>query len=515
MNAPVRYSGVLLHPTSLPSPHGIGDLGDEAKEFIDFLFDCHVGIWQMLPLGPAGFGNSPYTARSVFAGNELLISLDQLAIEGYINKAKLVPYPPFNGKAVDFARVHDYKMPLLKEAAKAFLHSPAKEQHALYHDFCITNANWLSDYALYRALCDHYQDWRWYSEWNRDLARRDAEELKRWRECKKEEIAIWQVLQFFFYTQWQRLRLYAHQKNVLLVGDMPMFVSLDSVDAWCNRHYLKIDQEGQPLAVAGVPPDAFSETGQLWGFPVYDWQALQEDDFTWWVRRLEHLFTLVDIVRIDHFRGFDAYWEVRAGELTAQRGSWVQVPGDALFKRLREHFGRLPLIAEDLGVITESVEQLRDSYGFPGMKVAHFAFDVLAWGELDASNPYLPHNYPTCCIAYTGTHDNNTTKGWYAELNEDHKDVVRRYLSCADHEVPWHLARAIMASSARYAIVPMQDLLGLGREGRMNMPGTCGPPNWCWRMGKDDITETVRNTMHSFATLFGRKAGLEEFTFVC
>lgn len=510
MNKKIRYSGVLLHPTSLPGRHGIGDLGDEAKRFIDFLSRSHIGLWQILPLGPVGFGNSPYAARSAFAGNELLINLDQLAVEGYLDIEEVLQSPRFPERSVDFPLVESYKRPLLAKAAGRFLANAVDTERTGYDRFCGEQSDWLDDYALYMALCDHFGDSRWFGVWDRDLTKRNPKALEVWRERKRDEIAVWKVLQYFFHKQWQAVRTYAREHGVSIVGDIPIFVAADSVDAWSNRRYLKIDEHGAMTAQSGVPPDAFSATGQLWGNPVYDWEALESDGFSWWIRRMERLFCLADVVRIDHFRGFEAYWEVPAGETTAERGAWVKAPGEALFTCLRDHFGILPLFAEDLGVITEPVERLRDSNGFPGMKVAHFAFDLDGQGELDAGNAYLPHNYTVSCVAYTGTHDNNTTKGWYDSLDESHKDIVRRYLSCSDHEVVWHLMRAIMASSARYAIVPMQDLLETGSEGRMNTPGTCGPPNWCWRMGAEDLSDDVVSRTLSLVKPFGRTAGAED-----
>jgi 4-alpha-glucanotransferase len=504
MNKKIRYCGVLLHPSSLPGPHGVGDLGDEARDFINFLAASKIGIWQILPLGPVGFGNSPYAARSAFAGNELLINLNQLVIEGLLGFEDVLQHPPFPEGTVEFSAVEAFKKPLLHKAARQFHLVVDSDEKELFNAFCSENDDWLDDYALYMAILDHYQDSRWFSVWEQGLTAREAETMERWRKAKAQDILLYKTLQYLFFKQWRSLKAYANEHGVLLVGDIPIFVAPDSVDAWSNRKYLKIDAEGHSTAISGVPPDAFSDTGQLWGNPVYDWDALEKDGFSWWVRRMEMAFVLTDIVRIDHFRGFDAYWEVPAGESTAENGVWVSAPGVELFDTLQNRLGKLPVFAEDLGVITDSVENLRDSYGFPGMKVAQFGFNLIAPGLVDAQNDYLPHNYDYNCVAYTGTHDNNTTRGWYDTLDEQHRDIIRRYLQCPDHEVVSQLIRSILASHAKYAIFPMQDFLGLGSEARMNTPGTCGDPNWCWRMKQDSFSPALSESLASIIRMFGR-----------
>ena len=511
MNKKIRYCGVLLHPSSLPGPHGVGDLGDEARNFINFLADSKIGVWQILPLGPVGYGNSPYAARSAFAGNELLINLNQLVVEGLLEFEDVLNRPAFSEESVDFSVVEAFKKPLLRKAAQQFHSAVDSVEKDLFDTFCKENSDWLDDYSLYMAILDHYQDSRWFSVWDRELTARDVQTMEKWRKEKAQDILIYKTLQYLFFKQWHSLKTYANEHGILLVGDIPIFVAPDSVDAWSNRKYLKIDSTGHSTAISGVPPDAFSATGQLWGNPVYDWDALEKDGFSWWVRRMEMAFVLTDIVRIDHFRGFDAYWEVPAGESTAENGVWVSAPGPALFDTLRERLGRLPVFAEDLGVITESVDNLRDSYGFPGMKVAQFAFNLVSPGLIDAQNDYLPHNYDYNCVAYTGTHDNNTTKGWYDALDEQHRDIIRRYLACPDHEVVLKLIRSVMASHAKYVIFPMQDLLGLGSEARMNTPGTCGDPNWCWRMKPDSLSSALSESMASVIWSFGRTGKSSDF----
>ncbi|MDD2296351.1 MAG: 4-alpha-glucanotransferase [Sphaerochaetaceae bacterium] len=514
MNKKIRYSGVLLHPTSLPSKHGIGDFGDAARNFIDLLASASVGLWQILPLGPVGYGNSPYASRSAFAGNELLISLELLADQGYLDLDEIIDHPQFPENRVDFESVESFKRPLLVQAAHTFLAQASTQDAQSYTEFCKTQKDWLDDYALYSALADHYNDSRWYSAWDVELTRRTPKALAYWTEKKQEEIAIWKVLQFFFYQQWKDVKNYANENGVAIVGDLPIFVASDSVDAWSHREFIKMDKDGSISALSGVPPDAFSSTGQLWGNPVYDWEALEADDFSWWIRRMEHQFDLFDMVRLDHFRGFQAYWEVPSGQLTAENGEWITAPGRALFTTMRQHFGKLPVIAEDLGVITPAVEALRDSNNFPGMKILQFAFNLEEPGRLDPENPYLPHNYDESCVAYTGTHDNDTTKGWFEKLHAEEKDIIRRYLSCNDEGVPWHMVRAVMVSCARYAIVPMQDILGLGSEGRMNTPGTVGELNWTWRVTPQQISKEVSARLVSIVQPFKRDATYQELSLV-
>ncbi len=497
----IRYSGVLLHPTSLPNIHGIGDLGEEAYHFVDLLSSASVGLWQILPLGPVGYGSSPYASLSAFAGNELLINLSLLSDQGYLSLNEILTHPNFEEGRVDYGKVEAYKMPLLFKAAKNFL---KKGKLTEFNAFCEEKGEWLDDYALYRVLSGHYNDTRWYSVWDTKLRERDKATLDKWHRDKKKEIGEWKVLQFFFYTQWRELKEYANRQGVAVVGDLPIFVSGDSVDVWSNRHFMKIDKDGQPTGVAGVPPDAFSPTGQLWGNPVYDWQALRKDNYSWWIKRIERELELTDMVRIDHFRGFEAYWEVPYGDATAENGEWVKAPGEHFFETLHSHFGHLPFIAEDLGVITPEVEALRDSNKLPGMKILQFAFNPLGGGRLEVENPYLTHNYVENCAAYTGTHDNDTTRGWYSKLSPETRDIVRRYLSCSDESVPWHMVRAVMASIARYAIIPLQDVLNLPTEARMNTPGTCGVENWSWQLTKEQLNSEITKTLINMTAPFGR-----------
>ncbi len=506
MNKKIRQAGILLHPTSLPSRYGIGDLGEVACRFVDFLASSGVGLWQILPLGPVGFGNSPYASRSAFAGSELLVSLEDLVDEGLLDLSEILNPPQFPLGFVDYTQVKRYKMPLLFTAAANFRANSSSSLQKAYEQFCQTEHKWLDDYALFRALSEQYGSVQWYKEWDKKLVNRDAAALKMWSEKLHIDIEKWKVLQFFFYRQWTHVKEYANKNQVQIIGDIPIFVAHDSVDAWTHSRFLKMNADGTTKASSGVPPDAYSDTGQLWGNPVYDWPALQADGFKWWIERLSHQLKQTDIVRIDHFRGFESYWEVPAGHPTAEFGSWVKAPGKELFALLKTHFSPLPVIAEDLGVITKEVEQLRDENHLPGMKVAHFAFEMLQPGVLNADHPYLPHNYPYVSVAYTGTHDNNTSKGWYEELDEGTKDLVRRYLSCSDEQVSWHLMRSVMASASQWAIIPMQDLLLLDSQARMNVPGTCGEPNWCWQLVDSQLEVWVSQRLTSLIQPFGRSS---------
>ncbi len=510
MKKKIRFSGVLLHPTSLHGKYGIGDLGQEAREFITMLSECGVGMWQILPLSPVGFGNSPYAAQSAFAGNELLISLDELIDDKLLRQQDIEPIPEFDLALVEFEKVAQYKMPLLRLAVQRFILSQKHIHFKEYQDFLAAHEYWIDDYALYKALCDHYNDTRWFSEWEEGLSKRDEKSIKKWKEVLAKEILEYKILQFFFFQQWQALHSFATKKMVAIVGDIPIFVAHDSADAWSHRSYLKMNEDGTLKKIAGVPPDAFSPTGQLWGNPVYNWDALKKDAYSWWIKRVSHQLLLTDMIRIDHFRGFEAAWEVPCGDTTAEHGKWVSAPGVDFFKVLKKEIGYLPFIAEDLGVITPEVDALRESNNFPGMKILQFAFNVSHSGELDAHHPYLPHNWDPLCVAYTGTHDNNTTLGWYYSLTERERDAVRRYLSCSDESLLWYFVRAVMASSAMYAIIPFQDVLGLDESARMNYPGTCGGTNWAFKIDPNSLQQSIKDTLKAMVAPFGRDATLED-----
>lgn len=497
-----RFSGILFHPTSLPGEYGIGDIGPEAYAFADFLAEAGARLWQVLPLGPTGYGNSPYSARSSFAGNEMLISIDALVEDGLIEPAEAADHPAFDTQRVDYEQAQIWKMELLKRAAKRFLSYREHEQG--FCSFCRKNSGWLDDYALFMSVYEEYEDSRWYSIWPHDIGYREPSAMRRWREMKADAILSWKVLQYLFACQWEALHAYVNAKGIQLIGDIPIFTASDSVDTWSNLHLFKTDESGKFSAISGVPPDFFSETGQLWGTPVYDWEENRKEGFSWWLSRISAALEQTDIIRIDHFRGFSAYWEVPAGEKTAENGRWVDAPGAQLFQVLHDTYGDIPIIAEDLGVMTDDVEQLRDSNDLPGMKVFQFSFDYVSPHRLDPENDFLPHNYPYNCVAYTGTHDNDTTRGWFEALPEEYRDIVRRYLACSDEEVVWRMIRMLMSSCAKYVIIPMQDLLELDASCRMNTPATAGPENWSWRMGDGAADFWIAARFREIAELYGR-----------
>jgi 4-alpha-glucanotransferase len=503
-----RYSGILLHPTSLPSSHGIGDLGQEAYAFVDYLQLAKVTLWQVLPLGPTGFGNSPYACRSTFAGNEQLLSLEVLVEEGYLSERSIASPPPFPSGFVDYSMVEAWKIPLLKRAAQAFLES-GKEKEP-YTAFCKENEFWLEDYSLFMVLYERYQDARWFSVWNREDGDRERQALQAVKDRYPLQIELWKALQFFFEKQWQKLKAYANSNGISIVGDIPIFVAPDSVDTWSHLDLFKTDEDGHYKGVSGVPPDYFSKTGQLWGNPVYNWERMKEDNYHWWMQRIRSLFHQTDIVRIDHFRGFESYWEVPYGNKTAEYGTWVKAPGKDFFAEVRKQLGVLPILAEDLGFVTKEVEELRDENAFPGMRICQFGFTR---DQADYPNPFdtfLPHNYPYNCVAYTGTHDNDTVQGWYERLEWNDKYRVKQYFGCEEKDVVWTMIRAIMASHAKYAIFPMQDFLQLGTEARMNLPSTCGQQNWSWRMEKGANNRQKAEWFSELVGFYGRSGKLAE-----
>jgi len=505
MKPKIRRCGVLMHPTSFPSPHGIGSLGDEAFSFIDLLSQAKASLWQILPLGPTGYGDSPYAARSTFAGNELLIDLRTLAYEGYLDVEDVLFHPDFPSGRVEYGSVRNYKEPLSEQAAATFIAEAAKKEREAYQQFVKENQWWLEDYALYQVLCRTYHDSRWFEIWPKKVRLREDTTLHQLKKEHAKAIENIQVQQYFFYTQWANVKQYANKKGIQIIGDIPIFVAPDSVDAWSHRDLFKMDEDGRQTASSGVPPDAFSDEGQLWGNPVYDWEAHKKQQFSWWIKRIEKTLEMCDIIRIDHFRGFAAYWEVPKGEKTAIHGTWMPSPGKEFFSALKAHLGEeLPIIAEDLGVITEDVDELRISNGFPGMKILQFAFSV-EQGKLDANNTYLPHNCEHNSVIYTGTHDNNTSRGWYESLDEQTGDAVRRYLECPDDQVVWQLIRHMLLSHAKDAILPMQDWLELGAEGRMNIPSTCGVSNWSWRAENLHPVEWRIERLKSLIELSGRE----------
>lgn len=492
-----RYSGILLHPTSLPSPYGIGDMGQGAYDFVDFLEKSGQTLWQVLPLGPTGYGDSPYQSYSVFAGQTLLISPEKLVEQKLIDVADLKELPEFDAKQVKYGDVLTWKTGIFEKAFAEFVKGEDEELQEEYAEFLKEHEFWLNDYAFYMAARAENGNQGWMN-WDKELQQPTAKVRKEWEEKLAEKIAYQKFLQFEFYKQWGELKVYANKKGISIVGDMPIFVSVDSSDVWANKSLFCLDSKGYPTEVAGVPPDYFSATGQLWGNPLYDWSAHKKQGYKWWIARIKTQFTQVDYLRIDHFRGFESYWAVPAGEETAINGEWKKGPGIDLFNAIKKALGELPIFAEDLGVITPEVEELRDACGFPGMKVLQFGFE--AWPH----DPFYPHNFKTTnCICYTGTHDNNTTFGWYNDVKEEARDRVRRYLNCDGANVSWDFIRLAMSSIAQYAIYPMQDVLRLGAEARMNVPGVLGA-NWAWRFEEKDIQEWHAVELKKMTQLFNR-----------
>jgi 4-alpha-glucanotransferase len=500
-----RAAGILLHPTSLPGRYGIGDFGQSAYRFVDFLLESRQSLWQILPLGPTGYGDSPYQSFSAFAGNALLISPDRLVEEGYLPKTAVLTTPNFPNHLVDFGPVIAYKMNLLRQAFAHFQQYGTAEQQDALAAFGTEQAYWLDDYALFMALKHehmHHQGGVW-SSWPKEIALRKPKAIKAWGEKLADEVALHKFLQFLFFKQWLELKAYANMRGIQVIGDIPIFVAYDSADVWANPELFFLDKTGQATVIAGVPPDYFSETGQRWGNPLYRWDRLAADDYAWWQKRLDMSFIQADIVRIDHFRGFDAYWEIPASEPTAVVGRWVKGPGSHFFQTLQEKLGELPLIAEDLGVITPEVEALRDDFNFPGMKILQFGFG----GERNSS--FLPHSFGRNCVVYTGTHDNETTVGWYHHASEGERDHVRRYTATSGHDIAWDLLRLAYASVANTAVIPMQDLLSLGNEARLNFPGKVGG-YWRWRYRADALTEHLVYRLREITELYGRAPGQQQ-----
>lgn len=502
-----RASGILLHPTSLPSEFGIGDFGDNAYKFIDFLKSGGQTLWQVLPLGQTGYGDSPYQCFSAFAGNVYLISPEKLAEEGFLSEDDLQNLPKFPTDKVDFGKMIEYKLPLLRKAFENFRQTKDEKIAQEFHIFCNDNAYWLDDYALFRAIKFANNQISW-QEWDESVKLREPEALKQVREELDEDSFAQKFYQFAFFSQWNKLKKYANENGVKIIGDVPIFISPDSCDVWCNPSQFKLNEDGSPKVVAGVPPDYFSKTGQLWGNPIYNWDLMRNEGFKWWVERMRHTLKMVDIVRVDHFRGFAASWEVPGGDKTAENGQWVNVPGKDLFNTLKWVFGDLPVLAEDLGVITDDVKDLLDTFGFPGMKILQYAFGG------DSKDLNLPHNYiPNSCV-YTGTHDNDTTVGWFnskagKDSGRDKKQIDKekafclKYLRADGKEIHWDFIRAALASVANTAIIPMQDLLGLGNEARMNLPAS-NAGNWQWRCSEKDFDEKIAERLKDLVELYGR-----------
>lgn len=489
----VRKSGILLHPTSLPGPGGIGSLGVEARRFIDFLHASGQALWQVLPLGYTSYGNSPYMCYSAFAGNPLLIDLERLVVEGDLSAD--VPRGDFPAGRVDYQQVMEIKQDALRGAAITFFAGGRNARMEDFWHFCDTTP-WLHDFALFMALKEQYPGLAW-CDWPEAIVCRDPAALATASADLGPRIGEYKYQQWQFFRQWRQLREYARQQGVGIFGDIPIFVAYDSVDVWANRHLFLLDKAGRPTVVAGVPPDYFSKTGQLWGNPLYDWAVMAEDGYAWWLDRVRASLDLYDLIRIDHFRGFAACWEVPYGDKTAVKGRWQPGPGEALFSALAAALGELPIVAEDLGLITPDVEALRDGFSFPGMKILQFAFGS------GPDNPYLPHNHVRNSVIYTGTHDNDTTLGWFSALSSREKKQVLRYLDRTADSIVRDLVRAAFASVADTCILPLQDLLELPGDARMNLPGVAGG-NWSWRFDAGVLTAKLAKRLLELTQIYGR-----------
>jgi 4-alpha-glucanotransferase len=494
-----RSGGILLHPTSLPGPYGIGDLGPQAYRFIDWLASTDCKLWQVLPLGPTGYGDSPYQCFSAFAGNPYLISFDALIEDGLLTQDDFTDMPEFSAARVDFGLLIPWKLDLLQEAFSRFQSAPEKLQEK-FDSFCAENSSWLDDYALFMSIKEANGGGAW-NEWDEPIRKRDEAAMNKAREDHAESIQRQSLYQFLFFRQWNKLRKYANERGIKIIGDIPIFIAYDSADAWSNAELFFLDDASLPTVVAGVPPDYFSATGQLWGNPLYRWDVHKRTGYAWWLERFRSVLKMVDIVRVDHFRGFAGYWEIPFGEKTAEKGQWVTGPGSDFFKAMNDGLvgdsdAELPIIAEDLGLITPDVVELRDEFNLPGMKILQFGFDT-------PENPFLPHNYIPNCVAYTGTHDNDTARGWLVSAPQEEREFAFRYLDTDPKRFVWDMIRGIWSSVAVYSVTTMQDLLNLGTEARMNFPSKLGG-NWEWRMQEKDMNDELGRSLGELNRLFLR-----------
>lgn len=494
-----RSSGILLHPTSLPGRYGIGDLGESAYRFVDWLASARQSVWQVLPLGPTGYGDSPYQTHSAFAGNAVLISLDQLVEEGLLTAADLADAPRFPENYVDFGAVIPYHTAKLNLAFENFVASATDAQVTDFQAWCEENDHWLDDYALFMSLKDENNGRPWV-EWAPEETLRAPQAMVDAQERHAESIERYRFRQWVFARQWDALKTYANSQKIRLIGDIPIFIAHDSADVWANPDLFYLDETGNPTIIAGVPPDYFSETGQRWGNPLYRWTAMERDGYRWWIQRFRATLKQVDLVRIDHFRGFEAFWAVPSTEPTAVKGEWMPGPGLPFFNVIKAALGGLPIIAEDLGVITPPVEEMRDTLRLPGMIILQFA-----WGDLTGEARFLPHNHRPHSIVYTGTHDNNTTNGWWFtdEIDDVIRDHVARYLDRQIIQPNWELIRLAMMSVAHTAIIPMQDVIGLGEEARMNTPGKAAG-NWTWRATARMFEGPAKGRLAALTSLYAR-----------
>jgi 4-alpha-glucanotransferase len=494
-----RTGGILLHPSSLPGAHGIGDLGPQAYRFVNWLASTGCKLWQVLPLGPTGYGDSPYQCFSAFAGNPYLISFDSLRQDGLLAEEDLAPRPTFQPSHVDYGQLIPWKLALLQKAFSRLSSAPGRLRQE-FEKFRHDNAPWLDDYALFMSLKEANGGGAW-SGWDASLRKREPAVLEKARLAHQEDILRHAFYQFLFFRQWHALRAYAHEQDIKIIGDIPIFIAYDSADAWAHPDLFFLNDDSLPTVVAGVPPDYFSTTGQLWGNPLYRWEVHQKSGYAWWLERFRSVLNFVDIVRLDHFRGFAGYYEIPYGAPTAETGQWMTGPGKDFFNTVSREFsaagnGALPIIAEDLGVITPDVVELREAFQLPGMKILQFGFS-------GGDNPFLPHNYPAHCVAYTGTHDNDTALGWFNSVPEEERKFALRYLDSDGGDFAWDLIRCVWSSVAVYALAPMQDLLSLGTEARMNFPSRLGG-NWEWRMQEDDMSPALAERLREFNELYLR-----------
>jgi len=492
-----RSGGILFHPSSLPGPYGIGDLGSQAYRFVDWLASTNCKLWQVLPLGPTGYGDSPYQCFSAFAGNPYLISFDALIEDGLLTQDDFAGMPDFDASHVDFGLLIPWKLDLLLKAFSRFS-STSDELRKEFDAFCAENSSWLHDYALFMSLKESNGGGAW-NEWDESLRKRKKSAMDKARKELSESIQRYSFYQFLFFRQWNKLRAYTNERNIKIIGDIPIFIAYDSADAWSNADLFFLGEDSLPTVVAGVPPDYFSATGQLWGNPLYRWDVHKETGYAWWLDRFRAVLKQVDIVRVDHFRGFAGYWEIPFGQPTAEHGQWVPGPGSDFFKAINavlSNGAELPIIAEDLGLITPDVIELRDEFKLPGMKILQFGFS-------GADNVFLPHNYVPNCVAYTGTHDNDTTRGWFDSAPQHEREFAQRYLRVNGEDFAWDLIRSIWSSVAVFAVTPMQDALNLGTEARMNFPSKLGG-NWEWQMKESDMSDELAGKLRELNELYLR-----------
>ncbi|AYD40789.1 4-alpha-glucanotransferase [Clostridium fermenticellae] len=489
-----RSSGILMHITSLPNPYGIGTFGKEAYEFVDFLAKAGQSYWQILPIGPTGYGDSPYQSFSTFAGNPYFIDLDLLREQELLKKEDYENVDFGNSpERVDYKKIFNNKLPILRIA---FKNSKKKYKNEI-EEFKAENKAWLEDYALYMAVKSNFALKSW-QEWDEDIKLRNKKALNYYKQALKEEIEYWIFLQYIFFYQWTKLKKYANDNGIKIIGDIPIYVAEDSADIWANAEVFMLDKEKRPIAVSGCPPDDFSVSGQLWGNPIYNWGYLEKTNYKWWIERIKRNIALYDVTRIDHFRGFKSFWQVPYGESTAVNGKWVKGPGINLFNAIKKALGEVDIIAEDLGYLTKEVIAFRNAAGYPGMKVLEFAFDTRE------ESIYLPHNYERNCIVYTGTHDNDTVMGWFKNAEKNDIEFAKRYLKLDKKEgYNWGFIRGALSSVAKLSIAQIQDYLGLGSEARMNIPSTLGE-NWIWRVKKEYLNENLAEKINNITKLYGR-----------